>query len=242
VSAGSELACKNCGVGHGPDDIFCENCGYDFITGSMPGPDEQFPLSSAPPDSNTAEDRFGGALFPGPPPSASSTPFGMQAPAAQQGAPVSVQVEVSADRAYFEAVVSEGELDFPDPPPPPVDLELTGPELHVGRTSQSRAIHPDIDVAALTGDPAVSSRHAVIRGGADGTITVTDVGSTNGTYVGAFNGSGIGVGQPVKVPAGGDVFVGAWTRLRITTVSSPPAPPTPPTAAQTGPTPPTPAS
>ncbi len=26
--------CDNCDTPCGPDDVFCENCGYDFITGS----------------------------------------------------------------------------------------------------------------------------------------------------------------------------------------------------------------
>lgn len=125
----------------------------------------------------------------------------------------SVVVDVAADPHYFEAVVSEGELVFPTPQPQPSQLQLSAQELHIGRTSESRAIHPDIDVARLTGDPAVSSRHAVIRREADGTLTVTDVGSTNGTYVGSPYNSPLPVGQPTLVPPGTPVFVGAWTRL-----------------------------
>jgi pSer/pThr/pTyr-binding forkhead associated (FHA) protein len=122
---------------------------------------------------------------------------------------------VTVDRAYFDVVVSEGELGFPDPVPPPQDLEVPGEEIHLGRTSESRAIHPDLDISILTGDPAVSSRHAVIRRAADGSLTVTDIGSTNGTFVGSAEGESITVGQPVPLEHGIPVFLGAWTRLVV---------------------------
>ncbi|MCP3989169.1 MAG: FHA domain-containing protein [Actinomycetia bacterium] len=203
------MSCENCGVNHGPDDIFCENCGYDFITGSLPGPNEQF---SPPAAAQSPEERFGGALFPDPPavPGAPAS-----ARALTEQVTISVRVEISADQAYYASVVAEGELSFPQSIPPPVHVDLVGTEIHIGRASDSRAIHPDIDVADLTGDPAVSSRHAVVRGTADGTMTVTDVGSTNGTYVNSFSGSSIGVGQPIVIGPGVDVYVGAWTRLRF---------------------------
>lgn len=203
------MSCDNCGVAHGPDDIFCENCGYDFITGSLPGPNEQF-ARQAP--AQESEDRFGGPLFPDPPP-VPGAPASARSLAEQVA--IGVRVEVSVDQAYYASVVSAGELPLPQPIPAPVYLDLTGTEIHIGRVSESRAIHPDIDVAQLTGDPAVSSRHAVVRGASDGTLTVTDVGSTNGTYVGSFTGSGIVIGQPVVIGSGVDVYVGAWTRLRF---------------------------
>ena len=39
-------ACANCGEPHGPDDVFCEACGFDFLTGSLPTP-EAAPTSNA---------------------------------------------------------------------------------------------------------------------------------------------------------------------------------------------------
>ena len=202
MSRASELSCGNCSVEYGPDDIFCENCGYDFITGSLPGPNEQFTLLPAPeakPD----------VLFPDSP---VSSPI--------LATSSSLRIGVAVDLSYFEPVVSEGELDFPDPVPVPIQLVLTGQELHIGRRSDSRAIHPDIDVADLTGDPAVSSRHAIIRVGADGAITVTDVGSTNGTYVGSYDSSSISIDVAVSVDPDIPIFVGAWTRLQISSGQS----------------------
>ena len=201
MSTANELSCNNCGVGHGQDDIFCENCGYDFITGSLPGPSEQLGKSV-------------GSIF--------DEPRGGDPPAPSIGSifertPLpTVVVNVEADRRYFDTVVSEGELTFPDPQPAAQTIELTGPEIHIGRTSQSKAIHPDIDVAALTGDPAVSSRHAVIRIDPSGAMSVTDIGSTNGTYLDSPAGPSIAPGQPMALAHDASIFVGAWTRVTIT--------------------------
>ncbi|MDH3680822.1 MAG: FHA domain-containing protein [Acidimicrobiia bacterium] len=210
-----ELSCGNCGVGHGPDDIFCENCGYDFITGSLPSGDEGMtPPIIAPP----AAEVTGGAAAPG---SGESPAVATAQPAVTvAGGVAKLRFSIGADRTYFDAVVSEGELDFPDPEPMATDIELTGTEFHIGRTSQSRAIHPDLDIAHLTGDPAVSSRHAVIRVADDGTVSVTDVGSTNGTFVGSVDGMAITVGEPVLLEPKTALYVGAWTRLEVTPVSA----------------------
>ncbi len=316
MTGADRLRCANCGTPHGPDDIFCEKCGYDFITGSLPGPLEEFaapPPSVDPPtvpdpgrfdppggldparfdppvspdprrfDPPAAPDprRFDPPSGPGngapsaPPPSVPGpSPLGaagadpasrsatVSAPAATPSAPGSprnpggvrleqlpdpagapgplgapdtgqaglgapstqptaanrigaVVIDVAVHRAYFESVVSEGELSFPQPPPIPQRLEVVGPEIHIGRTSQGRAIHPDLDLAALTGDPAVSSRHAVLRLDPSGTMTVTDVGSTNGTYIGSFDGTPIAPGMAHLLLPGGVVFLGAWTALTV---------------------------
>lgn len=134
--------------------------------------------------------------------------------------PTKLRFSINPDKGYFDAVVSEGELEYPEPPPTGTQIDVNGIEFHVGRTSQSRAIHPDLDIADLTGDPAVSSRHAVIRVAADGSLSVTDVGSTNGTFVGDVNSKAIKVGEVVPVDAATPIFVGAWTRLEITKLES----------------------
>jgi hypothetical protein len=206
--------CQNCNTPHGPDDMFCENCGYDFITGSLPA--EPVGVGAPPaapsvlsPEGSGAEGGSGsGAGGQG-----ADDPTGSMATA-----PADVprlRVRVSVDRTYFDEVVNDGEIDFPDPAPAETELELAGNELHIGRTSESRAIHPDIDVADLTGDQAVSSRHAVLRVAADGGYTIVDVGSTNGTFLDAVDSEAITQGVPVDVQPGKPIFVGAWTRITI---------------------------
>ena len=218
MSGAGEQVCGNCAAVHGPDDIFCESCGYDFITGSLPSPEEasRMGLGGAPDGGGPGGPGApvlgpDGLPLPGVPPAP-----GVGAPLA---APPRLRFEIGVDRAYFDAVVSEGELEFPDPVPAPKEVEVVGAEIHIGRTSQSRAIHPDLDIADLTGDPAVSSRHAVVRVVADGSVTVTDVGSTNGTIVGLPTETALPEGQSLPVADGTAVYVGAWTRILITRLS-----------------------
>ncbi len=186
--------CENCDTPCGPDDVFCENCGYDFITGSLPSDSTAGPAPAADDEVNL--------------PAAPSV-------LAPDEDVVAIRLSVAVDRDYFDEVVNDGEIDFPDPVPAPTELELFGAEIHIGRTSESRAIHPDIDVADLTGDQAVSSRHAVLRGDDDGRYTVTDVGSTNGTFIDDITGDAIDAGTPIELVTGTAVYVGAWTKITV---------------------------
>jgi hypothetical protein len=213
VNTVSGSVCDNCGVNHGPDDIFCENCGYDFITGSLPRGDEEFPVApQASPVAVPAGQPASGGVTP---PLPGKPPLPARKPEPPASTVQRMTFEITADRPYFDSVVAEGELDFPDPPPVVQELEVAATEVHIGRTSESRAIHPDLDIANLTGDPAVSSRHAVIRVASDGRLTITDIGSTNGTFVGGVDTDPITVGEAVALEPGTPVYVGAWTRLAL---------------------------
>lgn len=221
--------CQNCNVSYGPDDMFCENCGYDFITGSLPvdagAPSAAAPASpSAPPappsilDEESSESPAGERSITGPettpPAPGEAGDLAGQAPVGAGDVP-RLRIVVAVDQGFFDQVVNDGEIDFPDPVPADQELALAGAELHIGRTSDSRAIHPDIDVADLTGDQAVSSRHAVLRVANDGAFTIVDVGSTNGTFLDAVDSEAIVHGVPMEVKPGVPIFVGAWTRLTI---------------------------
>ena len=85
----------------------------------------------------------------------------------------------------------------------------------LGRVSTSRNTHPEID---LSSDPGVSRRHAQLT--TDGTRWfVEDLGSSNGTFVGAAAGP---LPDDARSPSGpktelGDddrLYVGAWTPRR----------------------------
>lgn len=179
--------CGNCGEAHDPDDIFCENCGYDFITGSMPRPDEGF--IPAPVGGPVSENGLAGVV-------------------------PQWRFEVGVDRAYYEEVVSQGELTFPEDETVVKVVELEAGEVHIGRSSGSRMIEADLDIAELTGDPAVSSRHAVLSVGSDAnTVILTDLGSTNGTFVGTVDSEAVGIGVPITLVPGTRIFLGAWTYL-----------------------------
>jgi hypothetical protein len=46
--AGEPITCPNCSFPNLPDALFCENCGYDFTTGSLPEPDPDAPGFAVP--------------------------------------------------------------------------------------------------------------------------------------------------------------------------------------------------
>jgi serine/threonine protein kinase len=120
---------------------------------------------------------------------------------------------VSADRSYYEGVraaneAEAGVIHFPDHYSERW-VTLAGPQLTIGRRSRSRHIDPDID---LTGDFGVSALHAVLMTAPDGTWSVTDQGSSNGTQV---NGREIPAHQPVPLRDGDYINLGAWTRITV---------------------------
>ncbi len=204
--------CANCGETCNSDDLFCERCGYDFITGSLPSAtqDSQSPAAGGIDVNGASDVEVAASLTADMPPVPSLVdPSATSIP--------KVKVKVSADEAFFKAMVTEGEVSLPDPLPPEHELELFGEELHIGRTSDNRGVHPNIDIEALTGDPAVSTKHAVLRVALDGSHTITDVGSTNGTFVDDFGGEPVTQGIPIPIGPASVVYVGAWTKLQIST-------------------------
>ncbi len=221
------LACPSCGTADLPDALFCESCGYDFTTGSMPRPLDP-PVAAADPDAATGSPSTGsastgsastGSASTG---SASTGSAGTDPPPAATGgtaasggtaAPVSGFVaEVWIDPAWYAVQQS------PDPLPSaglPEVVALRSRSLLVGRVSQSRAIHPDVDCRS---DSGVSRRQAQLT--TDGTRWwVEDLDSANGTFVGPATGAlpldPIPVGVTHELDPDDRVYVGAWTRLVI---------------------------
>lgn len=123
---------------------------------------------------------------------------------------------VTADRAYFDAVreASGPDADGIDFPAycPERRFRLTGSEVRIGRRSASRGISPEIDLTGPPSDPGVSRLHAVLIAGKDGTWSVLDPGSANGTLV---NGSELAPNEAVKLDEGDRVNLGAWTLLIV---------------------------
>jgi len=182
-AAASGPTCPNCADPHDPGDTFCETCGYDFATGSLPDAEAETPSTTVPAVGQTGE------------------PL-----------PAIVAI-VSADAIYFAtAVEGEGadELDFPDPVPPETRVPLNGAKVLIGRHSQTRGIYPEIDLASITEDPAVSGRHAMLHRADDGSWTISDLGSTNGTSVAA---QPIEPGADTDLPLGTPILLGAWSRI-----------------------------
>jgi pSer/pThr/pTyr-binding forkhead associated (FHA) protein len=124
---------------------------------------------------------------------------------------------VTADRAYYDNVQAAGGPDaaaigFPVYCPER-RFRLAGAEVRVGRRSESRGIHPEIDLTGPPADPGVSRLHALLVAAPDGTWSVVDPGSANGTLV---NGREIPPGTTVPLRVGDVIHLGAWTALKIT--------------------------
>jgi hypothetical protein len=210
--------CPSCDLPHGPDALFCESCGYDFTTGTMPRPlDPPSGIDPAPPAGSQPDPA---AVAGTPQPLEAPQPAGPGPEAEAPGlpdvpAPTPVArwvVEVWVDPAWHT------ESQSPDPMPsagPPRTVVLTSRSALVGRPSTSRNIHPDVDCAEDTG---VSRRHAQLT--TDGTrFWVEDLESANGTFVAASGGplpkDPVPVGAKRELDADDRVYVGAWTRLVV---------------------------
>jgi len=125
---------------------------------------------------------------------------------------------VTADRAYYDSVQAEGGpgaggISFPVYCPQR-RFRLDGAEVRVGRRSAHSGIEPEIDLTGPPADPGVSRLHAVLLRGEDGSWSVVDPGSANGTQV---NGAEIARDELVPLRDGDRIHLGAWTELRIIT-------------------------
>jgi hypothetical protein len=223
--------CPRCGVARVGQ--FCESCGYDFsaagpdtfVPGTFgPGAYPPVPPPAAPPPPAPPPPA---PPSPGPVPPASPPPAPPDAGPVTQ-APPSVPVQpapladvewiavVSADRAYYDSIQAAGGPDaagiaFPAYFPQR-RFRLAGSEMRIGRHSLSSGINPEIDLSVPPADPGVSRLHAVLLKTPDGTWSVVDPGSANGTVV---NGSEIPYDQAVPLRDGDRIHLGAWTELRV---------------------------
>lgn len=121
------------------------------------------------------------------------------------------------------AVLSLGAPAAPEPHPElddaPTQLHVVaGPDaggvhlLHGGRITVGRSADADVPLD----DPDVSRLHCVVTVGADGRVSVADLGSTNGTSL-----DGVRVTErPVRVPSGGLLRIGE-SALRVTPSGGP---------------------
>jgi hypothetical protein len=121
------------------------------------------------------------------------------------------ELVIVADRHYFDRVVAQ-EIDFPGDVEPR-RLALDQPELRVGRGRPGADSPPDgIDLTGAADDPALSRLHAVMARQGDGSYTIEDVGSTNGTEV---NGRALPSHDPVTLADGDRIQLGAWTTMTV---------------------------
>jgi hypothetical protein len=181
--------CPNCDAANAPDALFCEDCGYDFATGQLPPPP-------------ATVDPVSGIVVP----PAAAPP----APAKLSG--VDWVAEIWVDPDWFTHQDAEGSCPTSGMP---TVVPLKGSTLLIGRLSRSRNINPEID---CSGDGAISHRHAELNRTGD-RWSVTDLGSTNGTYVGDPGGTypkdALPPHRPRELADDERIYLGAWTRIVV---------------------------
>lgn len=209
------VPCPNCGARNRADALFCEACGYDYTTGTMPRMSP--PPSAAPtapaappvavsasgaPQTAPARPVFADLLADAPPSGASD---GTAARA------VDWVAEVWIDPDWY---ATQGATDpLPSPSLPEV-VPLRRSTLLIGRLSVSRQIHPEIDCEL---DSGVSRRHAQLT--TDGSRWwIEDLDSANGTFVAPAAGPlpelPIQRGR-TEITSDQRIYVGAWTRIVV---------------------------
>ncbi len=180
--------------------MFCEVCGYNFQTrahGEIP----MVPLSARP--AATAAPAPAPVVEPVPPP----------APPSPDPAPLIPPPVETAAGWRVEVIVDPTLREAGSPPPPPdpraLTIELKSELSLIGRTSQSRAIYPEIPLDA---DDAVSHRHALLSRDSGGKVILRDIGSANGTRL---NGRDVQPLTDIVLHDGDELTLGHWTRLAI---------------------------
>lgn len=206
--------CPNCAAGNPADALFCEACGYDYTTGTMPRPIETL-LSLPVPGPSGAAESEPEPVQAGEPAAEPAVPPASTSPAAEHTAPALLEpwvAEVWIDPDWYQA---QGSTDPMPSPGLPTVVALRHTSSLIGRASRSRGIFPDLDIS---GDPGVSRRHAQLT--TDGSRWfVEDLGSANGTYLGAASTglpkTALPGSQKREIASGDQVYLGAWTRLVV---------------------------
>lgn len=134
---------------------------------------------------------------------------------AEASASIRWTATVTADQDYYKRVIARGGPDTVEFPEffPERRIVLYGNTL-IGRANRKQGVEPGIDLGIHPTDRGVSTQHAVLRIQESG-LTVTDLGSTNGT---SLNDSDhlLGNGEEVVLADGDRVHVGAWTTITVT--------------------------
>lgn len=204
-------ACPSCSSELDPGSRFCEVCGYDPATGSMPAAPVPQPILLPPAPLPTVPTAPPRASHPTPVPSSPpATPSTLGAGR--------LVVVVTTDRPYYDSQ-QVGEVQFPLGAPPRT-IELPAGPATIGRRSRTLGTEPAVDLAVPPEDPAVSHTHASLLPGDDGTWSLVDHGSTNGTYLNESP-EPLPANVPRTLRPGDRIYVGAWTRITLELRSSP---------------------
>ncbi|WP_433685137.1 FHA domain-containing protein [Nocardia sp. CA-119907] len=179
--------CPSCGAPS--DGRFCEVCGHDS---ALPTPAARTPASASTEIITTT--------------AVSTTP-----------SLLTWVATITADREFYDRVQARkgpdvDQVEFPVFYPER-RIILRGNDILIGKHSVSQGLQPEIDLGIAPADAGVSRAHATIHI-TDTGISITDLGSTNGT---SLNGSEDLIPANVAVPlASGDrIHLGGWTTIIV---------------------------
>ncbi|MDQ6614666.1 MAG: FHA domain-containing protein [Actinomycetota bacterium] len=134
-------------------------------------------------------------------------------PSRDHGVPANWEAIVEADRSFYEHDASNEDIPFPASWTPRV-FELTEPRILIGRRRSGLDIAPKIDLSGDPEDTAISRGHAALDRQDDGSYSLVDFGSTNGTFLNDMT-KPVEAGTPIPLRHGDCIYVGAWTRIAI---------------------------
>lgn len=148
---------------------------------------------------------------------------GEEPPTPPVSAPVTTgwTVLVTADREFYERVLADGgpdKVEFPQAYPER-RITLRRAANLIGRRNREQGVEPEIDLAIHPADRGVSTQHALLRI-RDSGLTITDLGSTNGTTINDDT-EFLRYGEEVPIADGDRIHVGAWTTITCGKVDSP---------------------
>ncbi len=169
---------------------------------------EPAPASTAPPEPPPASVRSE-------PPAVTFSPAFSAPPTAPTPSftPATWIVLVSSDRAYYDRMRGRSDMDVAFPAHVSERrIPLIGKQMRIGRRSAARELEPEIDLAGPPVDPGISRLHAMLIAAPNGTWSVLDPGSANGTQL---NGRKIATGELVALREGDQINLGAWTVISV---------------------------
>ncbi|MBE9228837.1 FHA domain-containing protein [Phormidium sp. LEGE 05292] len=182
----NHLTCPDCSAPHELNSgDFCEICGYNFVSGAH----GEIPVAAVVSDAIKLEE--------------------------PSQVPKVIPLYTAATSLSWEITIAiDPQLREPESPLPPdnfipLNFRLERPTNLIGRTSQARAIFPEI---SLDFDDAISHRHAVLNLNPDGTLMLRDIGSSNGTKL-----NNVEVKPMIDTPLknGDEITLGHWTRISV---------------------------
>ena len=130
--------------------------------------------------------------------------------------PATWTVLIASDRAYYDRMKAVRGMSGSDVAFPAHTSErripLIGKQMRIGRRSAARELEPEIDLADPPVDPGISRLHAMLIASPDGTWSILDPGSANGTLL---NGREIATGDLITLREGDRINLGAWTVISV---------------------------